>query len=98
MSAPSSRPLPVSLDLHTTNTVTTERRPLTMSPHAYRGDRALGVSSFFTGIAAVVVLLRLYTRFFIIRYNGIEDYLIALTMVWALPGKILITARSVNSF
>ena len=71
----------LSLDFHTTNTVTTERQPLTMAPHAYQGDRALVISSFFTGIAAIVVLLRLYTRFFVIRYNGIADYLIALTMV-----------------
>lgn len=87
----------LSFDLHTTNTVTTERRPLAMTPHAYRGDRALVVSSFFTGIAAIVVLLRLYTRFFIIRYNGTEDYFIALTMVWTLPGDFFITVRGVNS-
>lgn len=50
----------------------------------YRGRQAIGVSSAFTGIMVIVVALRLYTRFFIVRYTGIEDYLIILSVVSSL--------------
>lgn len=46
-----------------------------------RGKEAVEISAVFTGLALVVVLLRLYTRFFIIRCAGIEDAGIALAMV-----------------
>ena len=46
-----------------------------------RGKQAVEISAVFTGLALVIVLLRLYTRFFIIRCAGIEDAGIALAMV-----------------
>ncbi|KAF2704391.1 hypothetical protein K504DRAFT_485019 [Pleomassaria siparia CBS 279.74] len=58
--------------------------------YAQRGVQALVTSSVFTGLATTVVLLRLYTRFIIIRYNGIEDYFVALAMVEYGMGRHLI--------
>lgn len=52
-----------------------------MSSNNPRGRQAADISAAFTGISGVVVVLRLYTRFFLIRYAGIEDYLVALAMV-----------------
>jgi hypothetical protein len=46
-----------------------------------RGMQAIDVSAAFTGIAAITVVLRLYTRFFLVRCPGIEDYMIILAMV-----------------
>jgi hypothetical protein len=46
-----------------------------------RGRQAIEISTTFTVLALVIVLLRLYTRFFIVRYAGIEDYFIALAIV-----------------
>lgn len=46
-----------------------------------RGRQAVEVSAAFTGLAGVVVLLRLYTRFFLVRCAGIEDYGVVLAMV-----------------
>jgi hypothetical protein len=39
------------------------------------------ISSAFTCIAFVIVTLRLYTRFYLIRCAGLEDFGIALAMV-----------------
>jgi hypothetical protein len=52
--------------------------PLSDNP---RGKQAVEISAVFTGLALVIVLLRLYTRFFLIRCVGIEDVGIALAMV-----------------
>ena len=46
-----------------------------------RGRQAIEISSVFTGFAIIIVALRLYTRFYIIRCAGIEDFGIALAMV-----------------
>jgi hypothetical protein len=46
-----------------------------------RGNQAVGVSSAFTALAAFVVLLRLYTRFSLVKCAGLEDYFISLAMV-----------------
>jgi hypothetical protein len=46
-----------------------------------RGRQAIEISSVFTGLAVIVVALRLYTRFFIIRCAGIEDFGTGLAMV-----------------
>lgn len=53
----------------------------TMSSDNPRGRRAIDVSAAFTGIAVVLVALRLYTRFFLIRCPGAEDYMITVAMV-----------------
>ncbi|KAI4938390.1 hypothetical protein J4E85_000830 [Alternaria conjuncta] len=47
-----------------------------------RGRQAVEISSVFTGLALITVVLRLYTRFFIIRCVGIEDAGIALAMTF----------------
>lgn len=46
-----------------------------------RGEQAVVLSSAFTGLAFIIVCLRLYTRFYIIRCAGIEDFGIAVAMV-----------------
>lgn len=46
-----------------------------------RGQHAFDASVAFTVIAFVSVLLRLYTRWFIIRTPGIEDHLIIVATV-----------------
>lgn len=46
-----------------------------------RGKQAFDVSVAFTVLATVSVTLRLYTRWFIVRAPGIEDYLIAVATV-----------------
>lgn len=46
-----------------------------------RGRQAVEVTAAFTGIAIIVVALRLYTRFFLVRCPGVEDYMIAVAMI-----------------
>jgi hypothetical protein len=46
-----------------------------------RGRQAVEISTTFTVLAAITVSLRLYTRFFLVRCPGVEDYLIVLAMV-----------------
>ncbi|KAI4607476.1 hypothetical protein J4E80_009589 [Alternaria sp. BMP 0032] len=55
-----------------------------------RGRQAVEISSVFTGLALITVLLRLYTRFFIIRCVGIEDAGIALAMLCSIGLTIAI--------
>jgi hypothetical protein len=52
-----------------------------MSPENHRGRQALEISAAFTGLAFIVVGLRLYARFFLVRCAGLEDYGIVLAMV-----------------
>lgn len=54
-----------------------------------RGRQAIDVSSAFTGIALITVLLRLYTRFFLVRCAGVEDYMVTLAMVCVSLKKLL---------
>lgn len=51
------------------------------SPDNPRGRQAVEISTTFTVLAAIIVTLRLYTRFFLVRCPGIEDYGIVLAMV-----------------
>ncbi|KAF2853227.1 hypothetical protein T440DRAFT_487680 [Plenodomus tracheiphilus IPT5] len=46
-----------------------------------RGRQAIDVSAAFTGIAFLVVGMRLYTRFFLVRCPGLEDYFIFLALL-----------------
>ncbi|KAF2186516.1 hypothetical protein K469DRAFT_738399 [Zopfia rhizophila CBS 207.26] len=46
-----------------------------------RGCGAIVTSGIFVGLATITVLLRLWTRFFIVRCPGIEDCFITLAMV-----------------
>jgi hypothetical protein len=52
-----------------------------MSTDNPRGRQAVDTSIAFTVIAFVVVALRLYARFFLVRCAGLEDYGIVLAMV-----------------
>ncbi|KAI0571368.1 hypothetical protein Ptr902_00895 [Pyrenophora tritici-repentis] len=45
-----------------------------------RGEQAVELSSAFTAVAFTIVCLRLYTRIYIIRCAGIEDFGIAVAM------------------
>ena len=49
--------------------------------HNPRGQQAVVISTVFTALAFVIVALRLYTRFFLVRSPGVEDYGIILAMV-----------------
>lgn len=49
--------------------------------HNPRGRQAVEVSAVFTALAFIVVSLRLYTRFFLVRNPGVEDYGVTLAMV-----------------
>lgn len=49
--------------------------------HNPRGRQAIVISSVFTVLAFVIVVLRLYARFFLVRSPGVEDYGIILAMV-----------------
>jgi hypothetical protein len=52
-----------------------------MSSDNPRGRQAVEISVVFTVIAACIVALRLYARFFVVRCAGLEDYGIVLAMV-----------------
>jgi hypothetical protein len=52
-----------------------------MSPDNPRGRQAVEISVVFTAVAACIVALRLYARFFVVRCAGFEDYGIVLSMV-----------------
>lgn len=41
----------------------------------------IAIASCFGGIATVFVLLRLYTRFYLISHPGIDDYMVILALV-----------------
>jgi hypothetical protein len=60
-----------------------------------RGRQAVEVSTVFTGLALIIVALRLYTRVFIIRCVGIEDAGIALAMVSQLLLHIVYTYANI---
>jgi hypothetical protein len=49
--------------------------------HNPRGQQAVVISATFTALALVVVSLRLYTRLFLVRSPGVEDYGVSLAMV-----------------
>ncbi|KAL6703682.1 hypothetical protein ACN47E_009456 [Coniothyrium glycines] len=46
-----------------------------------RGTQAVAISSAFTGLSTIAVVLRLYTRFFLIKCPGLEDYMILIAML-----------------
>jgi hypothetical protein len=52
-----------------------------MSSANPRGRQAVEISVAFTALATIIVALRLYARFFVVRCAGIEDYGIVLAMV-----------------
>ncbi|OAG04340.1 uncharacterized protein CC84DRAFT_1120685, partial [Paraphaeosphaeria sporulosa] len=64
-----------------------------MSSNNPRGRQAIDVSAAFTGIAAVLVILRLYTRFFLIRCPGLEDYMITIAMASSIGLTICIALQ-----
>ncbi|CAN9155860.1 unnamed protein product [Alternaria alternata] len=61
-----------------------------------RGRQAVEISTVFTGLAFIVVCLRLYTRFFLIRCVGIEDAGIALAMLCSIGLTICIGVQAKN--
>ncbi|KAF2020851.1 hypothetical protein BU24DRAFT_9760 [Aaosphaeria arxii CBS 175.79] len=50
-------------------------------PEGVRGQEAVRVSAAFTALAGCCVLLRLYTRFCIVKCAGIEDYIISVALI-----------------
>ncbi|KAL1651842.1 hypothetical protein SLS61_005213 [Didymella pomorum] len=59
-----------------------------------RGKQALDVSVAFTVLATISVSLRLYTRWFIVRAPGIEDYLIAVATICSILLTIAIAYQA----
>lgn len=55
-----------------------------------RGRQAVWLSSAVTGIAVIVVVLRLLTRFYIVRCAGVEDYFVGLSMLCSIGLTICI--------
>lgn len=54
------------------------------SPHGtmhYSGPTTVAIAWSFTAVALIVLILRLYTRFFFSRNSGYEDWLILLAGV-----------------
>jgi hypothetical protein len=54
---------------------------MNMSPENPPGRQAVQISAAFTVLAFIVVALRLYARFCLVRCAGLEDYGIVLAMV-----------------
>jgi hypothetical protein len=48
-----------------------------------RGKQALAVSAVFTSLATFVVLVRIYTRAFMVKQMGADDYAIAVSLVFS---------------
>lgn len=59
-----------------------------------RGLQALNVSASFTALAFFIVCLRLYTRFFVVRCPGAEDYGIIIAMISTIGFTICIGFRT----
>jgi hypothetical protein len=49
--------------------------------HNTRGRQAVILSSVFSAFATFTVVLRLYTRLYIIRCPGVEDYFVSIALV-----------------
>ncbi|KAJ4392854.1 hypothetical protein N0V91_011230 [Didymella pomorum] len=58
--------------------------------HNPRGRQAVVVSTIFTVLAFIIVSLRLYTRFFLVRSPGVEDYGVTLAMMCSIGLTICI--------
>ncbi|KAH7337358.1 hypothetical protein BKA66DRAFT_435411 [Pyrenochaeta sp. MPI-SDFR-AT-0127] len=61
-----------------------------MSSNGHRGQAAVVISGISVGLATITVLLRLWTRYFIVRCLGIEDYCIILALICAIGLTICI--------
>jgi hypothetical protein len=49
-----------------------------------RGEQSIVIAASFTAMTIIVVLLRIYTRLFMVRATGIEDYFtVAATVKWS---------------
>ncbi|KAF2116403.1 hypothetical protein BDV96DRAFT_574059 [Lophiotrema nucula] len=59
-------------------------------PMGHRGRQAIEISGVFSGLALIILLLRLYTRIFIVRSVGVEDYFITLAMLCSIGLTICI--------
>ncbi|KAH8725892.1 hypothetical protein GQ44DRAFT_796079 [Phaeosphaeriaceae sp. PMI808] len=57
---------------------------------SHRGQAAVVISGISVGLATITVLLRLWTRCFIVRCLGIEDYCIILSLICAIGLTICI--------
>ena len=47
-----------------------------------RGEQSIAIAAAFAAIAIVVVVLRIYTRLYMVRATGIEDYFIVAATVY----------------
>lgn len=48
-----------------------------------RGKDALAVSAVFTPLATLVVLIRIYTRAFMVKQMGADDYAIVVSLIFS---------------
>ncbi|KAJ4378644.1 hypothetical protein N0V86_005514 [Didymella sp. IMI 355093] len=58
--------------------------------HNPRGQQAVVISATFTALALIVVSLRLYTRLFLVRSPGVEDYGVSLAMICSIALTVCI--------
>ncbi|KAK7177430.1 hypothetical protein PSPO01_16522 [Paraphaeosphaeria sporulosa] len=61
-----------------------------------RGTQAVAVSSVFTIIAALIVILRLYTRVSLVRCAGLEDYFVTTAMLCSTGLTVCIGVQAEN--
>ncbi|KAF9741478.1 integral membrane protein [Paraphaeosphaeria minitans] len=69
-----------------------------MLDHNTRGRQAVILSSVFSAFATFTVLLRLYTRLFIIRCPGVEDYFVSIAMICSIGLNICIGIREYSRY
>ncbi|KAF2197508.1 hypothetical protein GQ43DRAFT_402891 [Delitschia confertaspora ATCC 74209] len=63
-------------------------------PESHSGKTAVCISTTFTTLAGIIVLLRIYTRFFLVRCAGIEDYAIIFAMLCSIGLTIAIATQA----
>lgn len=75
---------------------------LTFNMGLSRGAQSVTISAVFTALAVIIVLLRLWTRFFIVRNAGLEDYFIVVSIVSStyapIRGLCQLTSLKLNAF
>ncbi|KAF2642724.1 hypothetical protein P280DRAFT_540606 [Massarina eburnea CBS 473.64] len=59
-----------------------------------RGVQAIAISSAFSGVALAVILMRLYTRLFIVHCAGVEDYFVTFAMMCSMGLTVTIAIQA----
>lgn len=62
-----------------------------------RGEGVLVASAVFTSLATILAALRVYTRGFIVKQTGLDDWIILVSLV-SFPKKLLSNAYNIQAF